>query len=205
MDNNPKTALIKKSENRQRKIALVLKTTGNKKLAQSVRDWGDKRIQKEIIDFYAPILTAKRKKRADLRDIKYLKARNAGYTPEESTRMRDWSIDHINKAIRNNLIVNVTSRRKRWKYMSIKRKMDPELEILARRFNKRKHNEMKRKGLKGLTKTDKNGRQVYDKNHGFGWGIVYTAYTQGLNAEELYKATKIDPFIPEIYKLPNSL
>lgn len=205
MGDNHRTALIKKSENRQKKIALVYKYTKNKKLAQSYRDTSYKKIQKEIIDFYTPILTIKRAKRADKRTIKYQKARNAGYTPKEATRMQDWSVKHINQVVRDNLIVNVASRRKRWKYMSIKRKMDYGLEIMARKFNLRKHKEMRRKGLRGLTKTDKKGKEVYDKNHGFGWGIVYTAYTRGLDPESLYKATKIDPFIPEIYKLPNSL
>lgn len=175
------------------------------------------RIDKEILSMYRPIksVTPSTSKRAINRKIKYDKARNAGYSPVEATRMQDWSIQHINNVIRNNIIVNVVNRRKRWKYMSIKRKMDPNLEIMARSFNKRKHAEMLRKkrtnkASAGLYKIIKVGKKrlekkVYDKNHGFGWGIVYTAYTKGINPEYLYKNTIIDPFIPEIYKLPNSL
>ena len=202
---------------RKEKYALIKKTTGNSKLAQRARGWSMDRIDKEILSMYEPIksVTPSLSKRASIRKIRYDKARNAGYTPKEATRMQDWSIQHINNTIRNNIIVNVTNRRKRWKYMSIKRKMDPNLEIMARNFNKRKHAEMLRKkrtnkASAGLFKTisvGKNGleKKVYDKNHGFGWGIVYTAYTKGLDPEELYKNTTIDPFIPEIYKLPNSL
>ena len=94
--------------------------------------------------------------------------------------------------------------------MSVKRKMDYDLEILARKFNQRKHREMlnKKRSSKdsdGLYKVNKNGIKVYDKNHGFGWGIVYTYYTKGIDPDLLYNNTVIDPFIPEIYKLPNSL
>lgn len=200
---------------RKQKYTLIKKVTGNSKLAQKGRDWSKDRINREILSMYesvkevSPRRTSKTK-RAFNRKIKYDKARNAGYTPKEATRMQDWSIQHINNVVRGKVIVNVSSRRKRWKYMSIKRKMDYDLEIMARNFNKRKHAEMLRKkrtsrASAGLYKTLETGVKVYDKNHGFGWGIVYTAYTRGLDPEKLYKNTTIDPFIPEIYKLPNSL
>ena len=205
-------ALIKKSKTRQKKIALVFKYTKNKKLSQTYRDSSYKKIQKEIIDFYDPTneIILKRKAKSNTIRFKRTVIRNAGYSPTEADRMVSWSWKHINSTIKNKVIVNVSSRRKRWKYMSIKRKMDPKLEIMARGFNKRKHAEMLRKkrtsrASAGLYKTLESGVKVYDKNHGFGWGIVYTAYTRGLDPEKLYKNTTIDPFIPEIYKLPNSL
>ena len=207
MNKKSKIALIKKE-----KYALVVKVTGNVPLARQARGWSDERINREILSMYKSVqeVSITKTKRATRRKIRYDKARNAGYSPVEATKMQDWSIKHLNNIIKNKVIVNVSSRRKRWKYMSIKRKMDYDLEIIARKFNKRKHLEMLKKKRSrsdsdGLYKIDKNGKKIYDKNHGFGWGIVYTAYTKGLDPEMLYNNTVIDPFIPEIYKLPNSL
>ena len=197
---------------RKQKYALIKDVTGNVELARRARNWGEKRINDEILSMYKPSkqVAPSRSNRAKTRKIKYDKARNAGYSPVEATKMQDWSMQHINDTVRNQTIVNKTARRKRWKYMSIRRKMDTDLDILARKFNNRKHREMLAKkrsnrASDGLYKTDKNGMKVYDKNHGFGWGIVYTYYTTGIDPEILYSKTTIDPFIPEIYRLPNTV
>lgn len=197
---------------RKQKYALIKETTGNTELARRARNWSESRIDREILSMYKPIkqVAPKTNKRAISRKIKYDKSRNAGYTPVEAARMQDWSIKHLNDVIRNNVVVNAKARRKRWKYMSVRRKMDYDLEILARKFNKRKHKEMLKKKRSsrdsdGLYKVNKNGIKVYNKNHDFGWGIIYTYYTKGIDPELLYNNTVIDPFIPEIYKLPNSL
>lgn len=171
---------------RKSKYALIKSLTGNTELARKGRNWGQERIDREIVSMYRSIEEAspKRNTRGINRKIKYDKARNAGYSPVEATKMQDWSNKHLNDIVKNHIIVNKSARRQRWKSMSRRRAVDPESEILARRLNTKK----------GL-----------DKDHSFGWSIAYYVYTEGVDPEKWFKSVKIDPFIPEVYRLPNTV
>lgn len=202
---------------RKQKYTLIKKTTGNSKLAQKARDWSEDRINREILSMYAPSkeVIIKRQMRSDNRRQKRLIIRNAGYSPVEADRMVSWSWKRINDALENNVVVNKKARRDRWKSMSKRRKLDPESISLAQRLNRAKHEELlRRKGSKkdsdGLYKIEYIGknrieRKVFDKNHNFGWSIAYYVYTEGADPDKWFKAVKIDPFIPEIYRLPNTI
>lgn len=197
---------------RKEKYALVYKVTKNSDLARTYRDRSMERIQKEVLDMYAPPIEViiKRQMRNDTVRRKRYAIRSAGYSPAEADKMVSWSWDRINNVINNNVVIDPIARRKRWKYMSTRKKMDSNLETLARSLNERKHKEMLKarrssKASDGLYKVDNNGSLVYDKNHNFGWSIVYYVYTRGADPEKWFKSVKIDPFMPEIYRLPNTV
>ena len=191
-----------KEENklRRERYAVVMKATGNPKLARKARDHSVKNIAKEfknirvkpdtrtiyiyiprkVVIKKEPVLTKAQKrqlardKRNAIRRERTKIARELNYTPEEADYLRGVSKKKFEEIISKKTILNKVGRVNRWSKMSKRNKYDPKIVEACENINV---------------------EYGYDIDSRFGWAVYYFYYVNGGTIEGWTKYVNQDPFV----------
>lgn len=191
-----------KKARRDRKKALIIKVTGDKHLASTLRDASDKKIAEAIKgleldkskrgnkrlvlieqkfvttnDVFIPI--HKKETKSDKDKRRYKEATTAGYTPKEASDMRGLSQKKFDHMLQFNKVKSIKNRVHRWASMARREDYDSWIHEEVERINR------------------ENG---LDDNASFGWNAVYMYYTEGGTLEFWESYFVADPLNQNIYK-----
>lgn len=185
-----------KKARRDRKKALIIRVTGDKHLASTLRDASDKKIAEAIKglqyvdrqlsveqnfvstkEVFIPIQVKETK--SDRYKRRYKRAREEGYTPKEAESLRGLSQANFDKMLQFNKVKNIGSRVQRWASMAKREDYDEWIIEEVERINR------------------ENG---LDLNASFGWNAVYMYYTEGGTLEFWETYFVADPLNQNIYK-----
>lgn len=184
---------------RDRRIAWVIRETGDSVFANSLRDRNDDYIRQAIKIYFRRKGIKKKPDKERINELdhiidepipedetknernrrKYKEAREAGYTPQEAQKLRNKGKKNFEDIISFNRVVSSKSRSDRWASMGKREAYDPWIIEEAERVNKEA----------GL-----------DANASFGWNAIYMYYTEGGTIEFWATYFQVDPLNPNIYR-----
>ena len=178
---------------RRERYAVVMKATGNTKLARKARDNSLVKIAKlhknikvredrKAVYYYVPVKREIKKEpilnKRQLKNVKkqkrYKQLRDLNYTPEEASYLRGVSDKKFKDILEKRTIINKTGRVKRWSAMSKRNKYDRKIVEACENINI---------------------EHGYDIDSRFGWAVYYFYYINGGTIEGWTKYVDQDPFV----------
>ena len=178
---------------RRERYAVVMKATGNTKLARKARDNSLVKIAKlhknikvredrKAVYYYVPVKREIKKEpilnKRQLKNVKkqkrYKQLRDLNYTPEEASYLRGVSDKKFKDILEKRTIINKTGRVKRWSSMSKRNKYDRKIVEACENINI---------------------EYGYDIDSRFGWAVYYFYYINGGTIEGWTKYVDQDPFV----------